>query len=65
MGYFERLNEDFAEIAGHIGLPETALPTLNKSEHEDYRQYLDRDLVSALTQVYARDFELLDYEPTL
>jgi hypothetical protein len=60
IGYYERLQEDFAKVCARLKL-EAELPRLNTSSHRDYRSYYTpatRDLVS---KYFQRDIELFGY----
>lgn len=60
VGYFERLEEDFAKVCKRLGL-HAELPRTNISSHRDYRTYYDdrtRDLVA---KHFQRDIELFGY----
>lgn len=37
-------------------------PRLRKSEHEPYETYLDAEVIAEINRLYAKDFELFNYE---
>lgn len=37
-------------------------PKENTSEHEPYETYLDREVIAEINRLYAKDFELFNYE---
>ena len=75
VGRFERLDEDFATVARHLGLPTTDLPVLNTQAgwtataevaaalREATAARLSDDTRAQLRERYAEDFGLWDYEP--
>src|SRR5262249_7513372 len=60
IGHYERLDEDFAEVAAKVGIADR-LPHLNRSQHKDYRTYYS-DRTRELVETYFRaDVELFGY----
>jgi len=61
IGYFERLNEDFAKVCAQLNV-KAELPRANTSSHRDYRTYYTpatRDLVA---KHFRPDLELFGYD---
>lgn len=58
---FERLQEDFNEACGRIGIPSRPLPHSNASNHADYREYYDEELVAAVANRFHREIKLFGY----
>ena len=62
IGRFERLEADYREIAGRLGLDAvTPLPHLRRSAHRPYTEYYDAESIAIAGQVYARDVALFGY----
>ncbi len=61
VGYYERLEEDFAKVCARLGVKES-LPKANTSKHDDYRSYYTPDLRVLVADHYRRDIELFQYE---
>ncbi|HWI41271.1 MAG TPA: sulfotransferase family 2 domain-containing protein [Verrucomicrobiae bacterium] len=61
IGYYERLNEDFARVCSIIG-SEVTLPHLNRSVHKDYREYYTAETRELVARHYHRDIELFGYD---
>lgn len=61
IGRFETLQESFDDICERIGIPATTLSNRNTSHHRDYRDYYDRELRQAVTDLYRDDLELFGY----
>lgn len=66
---FEELSTDFPAACLEIGLGEIELPHVNKTksktEKKPYRDYYDDNSVKKVLSLYADDFRLLGYEPSL
>jgi hypothetical protein len=61
IGYFERLNEDFARVCARIGV-QAELPHANSTNHSDYRTYYTPATRERVAQIFRRDIELFGYE---
>ena len=61
VGRYECLDQSMRDVCRHLGIPATTLPRRNASEHGDYRQYYDDELLRIVTDFYRRDFDGLDY----
>lgn len=60
---FERLEQDFAQIARRIFGHEIALPHVNRSDdRRGYREFYDADAHDEIARRYARDIAWLGYE---
>ncbi|MEN8190088.1 MAG: sulfotransferase family 2 domain-containing protein [Thermodesulfobacteriota bacterium] len=60
IGYFERLEEDFAQICSHLSL-DARLPHRNKTRHSDYRTYYSDKGREKVAQFFKKDIELFGY----
>lgn len=62
IGYFERLEEDFAEICRRIGLP-AALPPPKRTStpRKDYRSFYTEETREMVAKTYSRDIKLFGY----
>lgn len=61
VGYFERQETDWREIAGCIGADPT-LPHRNATVHETYTTYYDAESVRIVGRFYASEITALGYE---
>jgi hypothetical protein len=61
IGYFERLDEDFARVCARIGV-QAGLPHVNVTNHRDYRTYYTPATRERVAQHFRRDIELFGYE---
>jgi hypothetical protein len=61
IGYFERLEEDFAKICGRLQV-NASLPKANSSKHEDYRSYYTPATRELVAEHYRRDIESFGYD---
>jgi hypothetical protein len=57
----ESLQADFDALCQALSLPQVALETRNASEHRDYREYYDEDLVRRVAERYRVDIDLFGY----
>ena len=57
----ESLQSDFDALCQALSLPQVALETRNASEHRDYREYYDEDLVRRVAERYRVDIDLFGY----
>lgn len=62
VGRSEELQAAYDEVCARLGLPGSVLERVNTSEHGDYRQYYDQQLIDGVSSVYRRDLELFGYE---
>lgn len=60
IGYYERLQEDFAKACARIGV-RAELPKANASSHRDYRTYYTQKTRELVEWHYQRDVELFGY----
>lgn len=61
IGYFERLNEDFAKACARLKV-QAQLPQANTSSHKDYRTYFTLSLRELVAKHFRRDIELFGYD---
>jgi hypothetical protein len=64
-GRFERLNEDFAEITGHLGIGRVELPWVNATRHEHWSTYYCDESKALIDALFREDFDAFGYERTL
>jgi len=57
----ESLQSDFDALCKALSLPRVTLETRNASEHRDYREYYDEDLVRRVAERYRTDIDLFGY----
>ena len=57
VGRFERLAEDFAVVAGELGLAEAELPHLTRGEGHRYTEYFDEETVALVAARYGEEIE--------
>ena len=62
IGRVETMQESFDFIAGKIGIPTVELEKVNTSTRASYRDYYDQQLIDGVSNLYARDLELFDYD---
>jgi hypothetical protein len=60
IGRFERLNQDYAQVAKRIQLP-LRLPHLNRTVRRRYSEYYDDSTEAAVRERFARDFMMFNY----
>jgi len=60
IGYFERVDEDFAKVCAKLGVT-AKLPQANKSSHRDYRSCYTPELRDKVAKHFRRDIELFKY----
>jgi hypothetical protein len=61
LGRFERLDEDFAQIAGCLRQPPGKLAHLNRTRHEHYSRYYCAEARRKVENLFAVDIETLGY----
>lgn len=61
IGYFERLQEDFAKVCAQLKV-NVQLPQANSSSHKDYRTYFTPALRDLVAKHFQRDTELFGYD---
>jgi len=57
IGRFERIQEDFDEICGLIGIAREQLPILKAQNHKPYRRYYTPETIERVRQLWIRDIE--------
>ena len=60
IGRLETLDHDFRNITKRIGV-QAELPHINKSKHEDYREYYDEEMAELIATHFARDIDRFGY----
>ena len=62
VGRFENLKADFAFVAARIGLNDTDLPHIGKTEHEPYADYYNEECRMMVEDLYGEDIRYFEYE---
>src|SRR5262249_40241617 len=60
IGYYERLQEDFARACARLGV-RAELPRANTSSHRDYRSYYTPATCELVAAHFRKDIELVGY----
>lgn len=60
IGRYENLAEDFKTVCGELGV-KAELKHLNKSGHDDYRNYYDEKLKKEVGRLYEKDIDTFKY----
>lgn len=61
IGYYERLQEDFAKVAARLNV-KAELPRFNTSSHRDYRTYYSPATRELVGNYFKQDIELFGYD---
>ena len=62
LGRYERLQEDFDEVCGRIGIPRRELPEKRKAKDRGaYREYYDDETAEMVARHFRRDIEEFGY----
>ncbi|WP_306253734.1 sulfotransferase family 2 domain-containing protein [Parvularcula sp. IMCC14364] len=59
-GRYERLAEDYANVAAHLGRP-GELPFTNNSRRGDYREVYTPTMIDVVSRLYASDLKIFGY----
>jgi len=59
---FERLNADFRDVCGRIGVPFQELPVRNQSSREHFARYYDPELVDLVARQFRHEIDFFGYE---
>lgn len=62
IGRYETLQSSLDALMTKLGFPSAKLGVRNASKHGHYRDYLDADLTEQLSEFYAQDLSLFDYQ---
>ncbi len=62
IGRYETLQSSLDTLMTKLGLPSAKLDVRNASKHGHYQDYLDSDLREQLSEFYAQDLSLFDYQ---
>ena len=65
IGKFENLQTDFSMYCKLSNIPNYKLPRINKTRHEDYREYYDAETWEIIRNAYKNDIELFGYNLNL
>lgn len=58
---FESLDTDFARLAANRGLPSSTLPHSNRSAHQHYSRYYNKEMIDYVAEIYADDIRQFGY----
>ena len=58
---FESINKDFAHVCSILGIENTILPFINKSNHMHYSEYYDNELIDIVGTRYEDDLNFFGY----
>ena len=61
IGRYEQLQDSVDEICDRLQLKSTQLQKRNTSEHNQYREYYDEELKSAVAELYQEDLRRFNY----
>jgi hypothetical protein len=61
IGKYERLAEDFRQVARELGLADATLPRSNVGDGSDYREHYDKELRDIVAQRYQREIARFGY----
>ena len=62
IGRFENLNNDFSYVRKILDLNDNDLPHRNTTDHKQYRQYYDMEMIEKVRYIYNSDFEIFEYD---
>lgn len=62
IGRVEDMQVSYDRICARLGIPSETLERANTSNHGDYRQYYDEDMIKGVSQLYAKDLDLFGYK---
>jgi len=61
VGYFERIEEDFAEVCRRIGIPARLQPAQASHARRDYRSCYTAETRELVARAYSKDIDLFGY----
>ena len=59
---FENIQSDYDIVCDKIGIPRTKLPKLNKTKHESYTKYYDKEMIEIVAKKYKDDLKNFGYK---
>jgi hypothetical protein len=62
IGKIENLQNDFNTICDNIGIPRKPLTQRNKSKHDHYSKYYDKETRDIVASRFAEDIEMFGYK---
>jgi len=61
VGRVEEMQASYDAICRKVGIESAVLDRVNSSEHGNYREYYDQELIEGVSDVYRRDLDLFGY----
>ena len=61
VGKFENIQQDFDIVCKKIGISPQQLPHDNKTKHQHYSKYYNKDTCEIVGEIYKQDLELYNY----
>ncbi len=58
---FEKISDDFNQMCDLMQTERMNLPHLNKSDHNNYRNYYNSELINIVEKVYSKDIKIFNY----
>jgi hypothetical protein len=62
VGRYENLGQDFKIVTDHLGLPNTPLRHLNRSNHSAYTEYYNDVTIDLIRKLYLKDVTTFGYD---
>lgn len=62
VGRFENFDEHLAHVLSHVGKRANSVPSIRKTKHGTYREYIKGDTLKIVVKFYEKDFEQLGYD---
>lgn len=61
LGHVENINQDFNFIKNKLGIYTAELGHNNRSNHNNYKDYYNSEMIEIVRKIYKKDIELLNY----
>lgn len=62
IGRLENYEEDWQKVCEKLNVGNILLPHLNKSSHEEYWKYYNKDLIEIVAEKFKKDIKLFNYK---
>ena len=62
IGRFESLQEDMDNIFEILNIDSEKLPHVNKTDHDNYKTYYDKETIKEVEKMFWKDIEVFEYE---